>query len=314
MNWLEVTIDTTPDKLELLCADLEALGVAGLIIEDEDSVLDFIERECNVWEHVEDDVLAPVRGVCRVRFYLEDSPGGVAELARIHRALGGPAPRTAHVRDEDWADNWRQYYKPVTSGARLLILPAWETEFEPEGRTVLRLDPKQAFGNGTHASTRMCLEELERHAPAHVLDIGCGSGILAIAALLLGAETAVGCDIVPDAAEIVSENATLNGFAPGKIPVHTGDILTDRALLDTLGVRKYDLIFLNIVTDVIIPLIPVIPPLLEEEGVLICSGIIHGRQEEARAALEAGGFTVLAALQMENWHAFACKRSTLMVK
>jgi len=338
MNWLEITVNTQPEKLDELCEQLELLGVEGLIIEDESFVRDFVQTSCNTWEHVEEDVFDSVRGICRVRFFLENSEAGEAELCKLSQELNKlglleklseqselskqnesyqSALIVKKVQDEDWENNWRQYYKPIASGERLVIVPAWEA-VPPEfsNRAALHLDPKQAFGNGSHASTRLCLEMLEHylpaqkpaHIPAHVLDIGCGSGILSIAALLLGAKTAVACDIVSGTAEIVSANAVLNGLAPDAIPVHEGDVLNNTELRAVLGKNKYDLIFANIIADVIIPLIPIAAPFLAPDGVLICSGIFDGRQGDIENTLTAHGFYIDEAQRIENWHAFACKR------
>ena len=309
MNWLEVTVDAQPGKLDELCERLETLGIDGLIVEDEAFVRDFVKTECNTWEHIEEDVFESVLGMCRVRFFLEDSDEGVAELHEISSALDQTAFTVKTVKDEDWENNWRQYYKPIASGERLVIVPAWEAVPEElTDRVAVYLDPKKAFGNGTHASTSLCLEMLEHYTPTHVLDIGCGSGILSIAALMLGAKTAIGCDIVSKTAEIVSENAVINGLAPDAIPVYNGDILTDTELKSVLGKSVYDLIFANIVADVIIPLIPVAAPLLAPGGVLICSGIYDGRQGGVLTALTECGLYIAEAHKTENWHALACKR------
>lgn len=314
MNWIEVTVNTQPERLDTLCADLAALDITDLVIEDEQSVIEYIENESAAWEHFEDDVLMPLRGKCCVKFYLEDSESGEAEFSRVISGLGGCDAHISKVRDEDWENNWRQYYKPVTSGDRLIIVPEWEQAPEYNGRIVLRLDPKQVFGNGTHASTRMCLEALEVFKARRVLDLGCGSGILSIASVLLGAEHVIACDIVPDAREIVTENMALNGIASDVIEIYTGDVLSDSRLLATLGKYKYDIVLANIVADVIIPLAPSVPELLESGGVFICSGIIDSREDEVRRSLEDDGFTIINALKSENWRAFACTYTGNMVK
>ncbi len=174
---------------------------------------------------------------------------------------------------------------------------------------ILRIEPKLAFGTGDHASTRMCLEELENHPARSVLDLGCGSGILSVAALLLGAENAVACDITPDAAAVCIDNLRLNALDPAAMTVFTGDILSGTLLDDITGGRHFDIVFANIIADVIIPLARRIPGLLAPDGKFICSGIIDGRQDEGGAALEHCGLEIVGARCAEGWHMFAARRA-----
>ena len=307
MNWLEVSINTDHDKLDPLCRHLEELGITGLVITDEAVVLDFLENEEKYWDYVDDSVIESVRGVCRVTFYLEANEAGRERLLCLRSALSGYTLYTSIVADEDWENNWKQYYMPIESGKKLLIVPQWETAPDTD-RTVLKLDPGLIFGTGSHATTRMCLEALERHSPRRVLDLGCGSGILAIAALLLGAETALCCDIDEKAPDVVYANAALNGLGPERITAVSGDVLGDRRTRERISSEKYDLVFANIVADVIIALAPDIPGYLADSGVLICSGVIDGREEEVRRALEDSGLTILEHRRRDNWSAFVAER------
>jgi ribosomal protein L11 methyltransferase len=310
MNWLEITVDTKPGELEQVAGQLMELGAQGLVINDESSVNDFLEHGPKSWDYIGDEVYEAVRGISSIQFYLEDSESGYAELTRILSLLPEASFSVKQVRDEDWENNWRQYYKPMRIGDRLLIVPAWEPVPEGTNRVVLKLEPKNIFGNGSHASTIMCLEELEQHpaqAAKQVLDLGCGSGILSIAALLLGAESAIACDIVEDAPKVALENGILNGIDSGRLTVFTGDILSEQVLAKIAGGRRFDIVFANIVADVIIALSPHVKNLLSREGVFICSGIIEGRQEEVTAALTQNGLAVIHARNIDNWHAFAAR-------
>jgi ribosomal protein L11 methyltransferase len=307
MDWLEVTVDTTPEEIDALASAFEALGVEGLVINDEASVRAFLDNNPKAWDYVDDAVFAKVRGASSIQFYLEDSEEGELRLSGYRGVFPDKSFSLRHVRDEDWQNNWKQYFKPIEIGRRLLVVPAWEPDPENSGRVILRIEPKLAFGTGAHASTRMCLEELENHSARTVLDLGCGSGILAVAALLLGAESAVACDIAVDAAAVCMDNLSLNRLAPSAMRVFTGDILSAEFLRAVTGGRRFDIVFANIIADVIIPLAGHIPGLLAPGGVFICSGIIDGRQDGVKDALLECGMELIGARQADGWHMFATR-------
>ena len=299
MDWLEVTLAAQPDRLDGTCADLEEAGVSGLVILDEASVRDFLDKNRKYWDYVDDDVLRQLSGVCAVRFYLEDSDDGRGELERIRRRVPGEYS-VSTVRDEDWENNWKQYYRPIRIGERLIVVPEW-LDVPEEGRVPLRMDPGLIFGTGSHPTTRMCLEQLQRLKPRRVLDLGCGSGILGIAALLLGAETAAGVDIDEKAPSVVMANAALNGIYGDRLTVIAGDVTGDEGVRRRLA-GSYDLVLANIVADVIIAIAPFVPEWLAPGGTFICSGIIEGRQNEVVLALERAGLTVTEHHKSEEWH------------
>ena len=205
------------------------------------------------------------------------------------------------VREEDWANNWKQYFKPVEIGQTLAVCPTWETYENHQNRHVLQLDPGSAFGTGTHATTRLTLVMLEGGVTpgARVLDIGCGSGILSIAAGLLGAREVLGVDIDPMAVKVAEENTALNNVEG--ISFAAGD------LADAAG-ANYDIIVANIVADVILRLIPEVPSLLSAGGRFIASGIIGDRVAEVQASLAAHGFTLLDRQDDEGWSALICTK------
>jgi ribosomal protein L11 methyltransferase len=311
MDWLEITVNTTHERLEELMCRLNDLGVTGLIVNDEASVREFLDNNPASWDYVDDEVFDALRGKSSLQFFLEDNEEGVAQLSEYESRLPEETFSVRRVRDEDWLNNWKQYFKPIEIGRRLLIVPEWEPVPENTGRTILRIEPQLAFGTGAHASTRMCLEELENHSAANVLDLGCGSGILAVAALLYGAAHAVCCDIAPDAAAVCHGNAISNGIDPDRLDVYTGNILSGNTLDDAAGNSRYGIVFANIIADVIIPLALHVKNLLTADGVFICSGIIDGRQEEVRSALEKSGLEIIRARQSENWHMFAARAVVL---
>ena len=217
----------------------------------------------------------------------------------------------ASLGDNDWAHSWQKYYKPMPVGERLYIVPEWERgEPVPAGKAPLYLNPGLTFGTGSHASTQLCLMGLERYTvPGKpVLDLGCGSGILSIAALVLGASAAAAVDIDPKAVDVAYENAALNGIGRDRYTVRAGNVLTDGALVAELARRKYALVLANIVADVIIPLSAQVPALLEQDGVFLCSGIIDTRAGEVEAALERNGLAVFERREQNGWVALEAQK------
>ena len=180
----------------------------------------------------------------------------------------------------------------------------------PHGRVPFYLNPGLTFGTGSHASTQLCLEGVEEHTvPGRdVLDLGCGSGILSIAALCLGAKSAVAVDIDPKAVDVAYENAALNGIGKDRYTVRAGNVLSDTALAVELARKRYHLVLANIVADVIIPLAPQAPGLLEEDGIFLCSGIIDVRAGEVEAALKRAGLTVTGKREKNGWAALEARR------
>ena len=303
MQWIEVSVPTRSDEIDDVCAQLAELGAGGMVVEDETDFQQFLEQNHQYWDYVDDALEAQFRGVSRIKFYLADDDGGRAQLAAIRAGIGRELT-TATVRDSDWENNWRKYYQPIEVGERLVVVPEW-LDVPADGRLPLRLDPGLIFGTGSHATTRMCLAALEHCAAAGrtVLDLGCGSGILGIGALLLGCAHVTGCDIDPKAPEVAAANAALNGFYEDKFTVCAGDILADAGLRRRLG-TGYDIVLANIVADVIIPLAALVPAFLAPGGTFVCSGIIDGREDEVAAALARAGFTVTAHDTLEEWHCF----------
>ena len=303
MQWIEVSVPTRSDEIDDVCAQLAELGAGGMVVEDETDFQQFLEQNHQYWDYVDDALEAQFRGVSRIKFYLADDDDGHAQLAAIRAGIGRELTTTT-VRDSDWENNWRQYYQPIETGERLVVVPEW-LDAPADGRLPLRLDPGLIFGTGSHATTRMCLAALEHCAGADrtVLDLGCGSGILGIGALLLGCAHVTGCDIDPKAPEVAAANAALNGFYDDKFTVCAGDILADAGLRRRLG-TGYDIVLANIVADVIIPLAALAPAFLAPGGTFVCSGIIDGREDEVAAALTRAGFTVTAHDTLEEWHCF----------
>ena len=306
MRWIEVSVPTETAEIDSLCETLSALGVDGISIEDEKDFQSFLEQNKKYWDYVDDSLRERFSGRSVVKFYLSDDEEGNAALARIRAALDREL-MTQTMEDEDWENSWKQYYEPIPVGERLLIVPEW-MEAEPQGRTVLRLDPGIAFGTGSHATTRMSLEALESVAGPgkNVLDLGCGSGILGIAALLLGCSRVQGCDVDPKSPEAAVRNAALNAIGEERYTACTGDVLADEGMRRRLG-TGYEIVLANIVADVIIPLSAFVRRFMTENGTFICSGIIDDRRAEVEAALRRNGFEILREYHEDEWSCYLCR-------
>ena len=303
MRWIEASIDTKSGEIDTLCAALEALGVEGVCIEDESDFQSFLENNKQYWDYVDEGLSSYFSGLSRVKFYLPDDDGGRKTLAAARRELGKEIA-VSYVDDTDWENSWKKNFPPLEIGERLLVLPEW-LEPETSGRAVLRIEPGLAFGTGNHATTRMCLEALEAMelSGKKILDLGCGSGILGLAALVLGAAEVTGCDVDPKAPDAARANAALNGIAAERFQLYAGDILSDGGLRKKLG-GGYDLVLANIVADVILPLSGIVREFLVPEGIFICSGIIDGRASEVEAALRKNNLHMLRHLHEEEWYCY----------
>ena len=317
MDWLELKIDPAPAGIDPVTEMLTEHGVTGVIIDDQRDFQDFMAHNQAYWDYVDENLVKEKENLCRVTFYVENSPAGYGTIAAIRmdmHAMKQKHPEYApllltmeNVKDEDWENNWKQFYKPMEIGERLLVIPAWE-KAEAKGRVTLTLNPGLTFGTGSHATTRLCLTALESriHGGEKVLDLGCGSGILSIAALRLGAESAFACDIDEKCVDVAYENAALNGIGKDRYTVRWGNVLTDAALRQEMG-AGYDIVVANIVADVIMGLSPHVRPFLKPGGLFLCSGIIDDRAAEVLEKLKADGWDVFEQRSSEGWFSYLCK-------
>lgn len=306
MDWTEVCIRVETARTDEAAAIANMAVPYGLYIEDY-SDLEEGAREIAHIDLIDEELLTRDRSHSIIHLYIdpEDNPPEAVAFLRERLAAAGIRSEVEAnaVREEDWANNWKKYFKPLPVGERLLICPSWETAENPERRAVLSIDPGMAFGTGGHDTTRLVLETLERHIqPGDAfLDVGCGSGILSIAACLLGAGSALGVDIDALAVKTARENGELNGLTPPRYTVMQGDLTRDVT-------GTYPVIAANIVADAIIALSPAIPALLAEGGVYIVSGIIDTRETDVQAALADCGFTVTERHEHGGWLCLVCRR------
>lgn len=322
MNWIEIQIITASAGVDALCAMLTDLGIKGFSIADPADFQEFLQNKEGKWDYIDQDLLGMAQGDTTVTVYLPDNAQGAeqlvalrAMLAQIHarddvQLFGTLELTLKNVREEDWANNWKQYFKPFTVGERLLIKPSWEMCENPWNRAVLEIDPASSFGTGQHHTTRLCLELLEQlmHPGDRVLDLGCGSGILSIGALLLGASGATAVDIEENAAATATENARKNHIDPTLYRVFCGNVLEDETLCREIG-DGYDLICANIVADVLIAMKQLFRQFLRPEGTLIVSGIIMERRDEVLDQLKKAGFALLEVREKEGWAAASLRIS-----
>ena len=318
MKWLEITVYTTDAGIEPVCAALNGAGITGLSIEEShEKAYAFLQEAALFWDFADREKIG-TDTPC-VKGYVADCPENLptveAAKAAVQRLqsrqlgvdLGTLLVTVVSVDEEDWANNWKQYYKPLEIGTRLLVLPSWEQQPETD-RIVLKLDPGMAFGTGAHHTTRMCLEFLEKTVRSGdtMLDLGCGSGILSIAARLLGAVDATAVDIDPIAESIAYENAAMNGIDDTHYHVLIGNVLQDTRLQKKIA-GQYPVVAANIVADVIIALAPQARALTAPGGVFLVSGVIDERVDEVVKALNASGFAVAEHSKAEGWNAFLCR-------
>ncbi|MBE6870948.1 MAG: 50S ribosomal protein L11 methyltransferase [Ruminococcaceae bacterium] len=322
MDWIEIKITSkSGEVLEYLAEILSEIGIQSVEICDFADFDNVVQTHIPYWDFIdENEYDRRKKEQPHIKAYVSDNEFGkelcekvvfaMAELKKIDENgdYGELSVETRSVNDEDWANNWKQYYKPFELGERFIIKPEWEV-VDRADRVVINLDPGRLFGTGMHQTTQLCLCALEKYTKAgnSVLDLGCGSGILAIGAKLLGAGKAVCVDIDPNATETVEENAKLNDI--DDISVVVGDVAGDKAVYDSIATQKYDIITANIVADVIIAIAPTVQTLLADDGVFIASGIIAPRSEEVIKAIKDSGLVIKETAQKDDWMQITAKLS-----
>ncbi len=309
MAWLEITIDTASEKINSVVTVLTAKGFSDLVIEDQEEFETFLEENRAYWDYIDETLQEKLQGLSHIKLYLEDTDG--AGMARLEKAVAELklTMTVAPLAEVDWEESWKDNYPPQEVGETIVVLPYWRADEETD-RVKVILDPGLTFGTGAHPSTQMVMEKMEEVVKPgfRCLDLGSGSGILSIAALRLGAESAVGIDIDPKAEDIARENAGYNGFANPEFTALTGNVTEDKALMQKLAETEYDLVLVNIVADVIIGLSPILPNFLTEKSTLICSGILDTRLADVLAALKKAGLTVTAVKEKEDWRCVTAKK------
>ena len=319
MNWIKVTITTTAQGIDPVSGRLLNLGINGIEISDKDDFREFLEENRKYWDYVDEELERLKDSETTITLYLSDEASGIEQYSAVCNSMnelkdmdkdnifGSLEVSSDRVKDEDWSEIWKQYFHPIPVGEKILIKPAWEELSDSDGRTVFTVNPGLSFGTGSHPSTRFCIEEIEKHIKQNdtVLDIGCGSGILSIIALLLGAKSADALDIDPNAVDVAYSNLALNNLTKDNYNAFYGNILEDEELKSSLG--KYDIVIANIVADVIIALSSFVKQFMKETSTFICSGIILERLYEVTTALTNSGLKIVEIRKDNDWSAITCK-------
>ena len=311
MNWTEVTIKTTTEAVEAISNILMEERCGGVMIEDPKDFLFQKKNELD-WDYVEEEVFNKIGqdGVLiktyipeerNVLELIETVKARIALLPSFGLDIGEGSVSLSNVNESDWANEWKKYYKPTKVGKKIVVKPSWEEYEKQEGDLIIELDPGMAFGTGTHETTSMCIRELENYVDETktVFDIGCGSGILAIAAAQLGAKEVVAGDLDEVAVKVSKENCEINNVSD-KVVVKHGSLFE---VVDS----KADVIVANIIADIIKILAKDVSKFLKDDGVFISSGIILAKIDEVCQALEENGFEIVKVERLGEWSAIVSK-------
>ncbi len=308
MAWLEITIRTASETIEKCAEMLTAHGFSDLVLEDQQQFEDFLEDNRAYWDYIDEELQEKLQGLSCIKLYLEDTDA--AGLTRLKTLVPEDSLEVKALEETNWEESWKDNYPPQEVGNDLIVLPYWLADTYEGGKKPIILDPGLTFGTGAHPSTQMVMEAMEEAVTPNTrcLDLGSGSGILSIAALRLGAKSAVGVDIDPKAEDIARENAAYNDFHAPEFTALTGNVTEDRDMMERLSKDSYDLVLVNIVADVIIGLSPVLPAFMGEETTLICSGILDVRLPDVLAALQKAGLTVTSVREKEDWRCVTARK------
>ena len=320
MDYLEVTIQTASAGIEVVASALTAGGFDSLVVEDQAEYENFLEDNRAYWDYIDEEFQQELQGLSRIKLYLEVDGTEEKQLKKLEKLLEALKNRTKKnlgtleissqlLPETNWEESWKDNYPPQEVGKKLVVVPCWNPE--ANGRIPVILDPGLTFGTGAHPSTQMCMEFMEELVTEgmEVIDLGSGSGILSIAALRLGAKSAIGVDIDPKAEDIARENAAYNDFGADRFDAVTGNVTEDTALMERLSEKHYDLVFVNIVADVIIGLSPVLKHFMDDNTKVICSGILDVREDEVHEALTAAGLVIEQTKAKEDWRSLVAGRA-----
>lgn len=317
MKWNKYTLTTTSEAEDLISSMMMDAGIEGIEIEDKVPLSDGDKAQMFV------DILPDVPvddGVARISFYLEPDQDNAAVLAAVYQGLdeirgwgvdvGAGTIEASQTEDKDWINNWKEYFHQFYVDD-ILIKPSWE-EVKPEDqdKLLIQIDPGTAFGTGMHETTQLCIRQIRKYMAegTKLLDIGTGSGILSVAALKLGAESAVGTDLDPCAVTAAEENMEVNGIAPDRYTVMLGNLIDDRELQEKVGYGKYEMVAANILAEVLVSLAPAAAAALKDGGVCITSGILSGKEELVAQALKDAGLRILEITHQGEWAAVTARK------
>lgn len=313
MNWIEATIFTTSEAIEVVSGFLYELGITGLLIEDSVDMAKFLQNNDKSWDYIDEELMKKLDEESCIKFYVSDDIQGKEKLALVTNSisqlrhmkceidLGKLEIKLVNISEEDWANNWKKYYKPLKIGDKIIIKPTWEEYISDEEDLVIEMDPGMAFGTGTHETTSMCIELLQKYINPNdiVLDIGCGSGILGITSAMLGASKVIGVDFDSVSISVAKNNVDKNNLND-KVEILCGD------LMDVVN-EKGNIIVANIIADVIIKLSEDVPKFSVPNTVFIASGIIKERLDDVKYVLSKNPFEIVEILIKGEWVAIVAR-------
>jgi ribosomal protein L11 methyltransferase len=317
MKWDKYTIQTTTEAEDFISMMLNEIGIEGIEIEDNVPLTE--EEQSGMFIDFPPE-LPPDDGSSKVSFYLDADEDHTEQLKQVRIGLeelrqmtdiGEATITSSQTQDLDWINNWKQFFKPFYLDD-ILIKPTWEElREEDKDKFVIEIDPGISFGTGKHETTQLCIHQLRKYMTdqAEVLDVGCGSGILSVAALKLGAAHVVGTDIDENCMTSTYENMEVNHLNRSQGEFYVGNLIDDTKLQQTVGTEKYDIVVANILADVIIPMAPVIPKRLKKGGIFITSGIIDFKENQVKEAIEQAGLEVLEINHQGEWVNITAKRN-----
>ncbi len=321
MDWIEAVVKTTTAGIEPVSGILIMNGISGYAVEDKCDFEEFLRDKEVFWDYIEDELMKLRDCETTLTFYITDDADGAEQLLAIRNQLsrlkgedadglfGELSVELKSVAEEDWANNWKKYFKPLPVGERLMIKPTWESVSPDEKRTIVEIDPSSSFGTGSHATTKLCLEFIEKicdsfsDAPCEMIDVGCGSGILGIATHKLSGSHITAIDIDPNSIRVAKENFETNSIGEGAYELYTGSITDDAELFEKIASRKYKILAANIVSDVLMAMAELFCELLDEDGLAVISGIILNRADEVRDFFINTGFEVVEEKRTDDWAA-----------
>lgn len=310
MGWNKYTINTTVDAVDFVSAMLLEQDITSIEIEDNVFIEDG-DRQGGYYVELQPD-RPEDDGLAKVSFYLDEEENQIEIIEAVKNGLlelkeamdiGEASIDTSFTKQEDWINNWKQYFSSFYIDD-ILIKPTWEDlKVEDKDKVLIEIDPGVSFGTGKHETTQLCIKQLKKYLKKDdlVLDLGCGSGILSIVALKLGALHTVGTDIDQDCIVSTLENFEVNNLDPSCGEFYVGNLTNDEGLQKQVGFEKYDIVVANILADIIIGMAPAIPPTMKEGALLITSGIINFKEDEVKVALEDAGLTIVEINHLGEW-------------